>query len=154
MNANIPGVLSEINSDSTGIASCNSQIAAIEAGGGDPDALLDERDGLLSSLSNDVNVQYNENANGQISVFLQNGQALVEGDNSWNLNAVDNPSNSNYSDITLEGSTGNCEWRHHQRAARGSSPGARYGRTQVQLQPRRDCRKSHQQSELPVSTRL
>ena len=105
MNSTISDTIAEINKYSMDIAALNDQITQIELGGGMANDLRDKRLELMNKISNDVNVQFYESANGAVNVFLANGKALVEESTSWDLTTVSNPANSNFSDIIFDGYT-------------------------------------------------
>jgi len=84
----------KVNQLTSQIATLNQQIAGFEAQNGPESALdlRDQRDALLQQLAQYVNFDTVETSNGQISVFLKNGLALVNGSNTLELKALTNPS--------------------------------------------------------------
>ncbi len=105
MNSTIVDNLDTINKMTSTLADYNSQIMQIEMNGGSANDLRDKRQDLLNQLSNMMNIQSYEDSKGALNIYLGNGKALVQGETSWNLDAVSNPSNSNYADIVINGST-------------------------------------------------
>ncbi len=84
VNRNIESSVSEINSIAESIARINEDIviASGQSGGSAPNDLLDQRDHLLTQLSEYVDVTAVEQDDGSLSVFIGNGQPLVLGINS------------------------------------------------------------------------
>ena len=75
------------------MADYNSKIVYAESAGGNASALRDKRTELLKNISGMLDVNYIENANGALYITLpENGKALVEGSNSWQLAVQRNPS--------------------------------------------------------------
>lgn len=94
-----------INSLSQGLAELNQSIAvAIGAGQGDlPNNLLDARDEALRELSEYVNVAvFPTGADGQVNVFVGNGQPLVLGSSSNQLDVTLNPSDTERKEIVMQ----------------------------------------------------
>ena len=83
LNGSISAIATEISSLGQSIANLNTAItAAVSASGsvaGQPNDLLDQRDLLLDKLAAITNITTVDQADGSISVFLGNGQALVVG---------------------------------------------------------------------------
>lgn len=87
--------VSDINSDAKQLAKLNDEIAKIHGRTGDlPADLLDQRDQLLSNLSEKIGIRVNENTEtGRVDVTLSNGMSLVNGNQ---LNTLDaSPSSEN-----------------------------------------------------------
>jgi flagellar hook-associated protein 1 FlgK len=79
VNNRITGDVTQINSFAASIATLNQQIVVGTAQGGNspPNELLDQRDQLVSSLSQLVGVTTTTDADGSLNVFVGNGQPLV-----------------------------------------------------------------------------
>ena len=103
MNGAVSDTVNDINTYTENIASLNAQIAQIEVNGGIASDLRDRRSDLLSKLSNAVNVQFYEDEHGATNVYLANGTSLVQGDSSWDLDTVSEPS-SNFFDVVMKDS--------------------------------------------------
>ena len=71
--------VSQINTLASNIATLNQQIAAATTSGQTPNQLLDQRDTLITQLSQYVSVQTLPQSNGSEDVYIGNGQALVSG---------------------------------------------------------------------------
>lgn len=81
VNGEVKTITSQISAVANSIASLNQSIAEKRASGeGDPpNDLLDQRDEALRKLSELVSVQVNKEDDGDINVFIGNGQPLVVG---------------------------------------------------------------------------
>ena len=83
LNTNINGAITadvqQINSIGASISKLNQQIVVgtAQAGGQPPNDLIDQRDQLLSNLSQLVGVTTNVDGTGALNVFVGNGQPLV-----------------------------------------------------------------------------
>jgi flagellar hook-associated protein 1 FlgK len=103
-NTRITSDVQQINSVSTQIATLNQQIAG--AGNGPaPNALLDQRDQLVSGLSQLAGVTTTSNSDGSINVFVGSGQPLVLDSTSYSLKTV--PNQFNASQLEVANSNGN-----------------------------------------------
>jgi flagellar hook-associated protein 1 len=96
INASISADVTQINSDSSSIAKLNNQIAIATANGGGqpPNDLIDQRDQLVSNLSQLVGVSTTTDKNGAVNVFIGNGQALVLQNTATALTTVPNQFNA------------------------------------------------------------
>ena len=100
----LEAAVSEINSLSQSLTQLNQSIAvAVGAGQGDqPNALLDERDEALRQLSEYVTVSvFPEGTSGQLNVFIGNGQPLVLGNSSAQMQAVTSPTDVTQKEVAL-----------------------------------------------------
>jgi flagellar hook-associated protein 1 FlgK len=79
INQSIQSDVSQINTIATSIVGLNKQIETATAGSKSepPNDLIDQRDQLVSNLSQLVGVSTTTDANGALNVFYGNGQALV-----------------------------------------------------------------------------
>ena len=88
VNGQITSTVNSINSAISNIAAINQKIAQVDTNT-NPNALLDQRDGLVSTLSGLLGVTGVVEANGTMSVYASNGQALVSGgDHKGDLHAL------------------------------------------------------------------
>lgn len=89
VNSQMSVMVSDINNLAQSIADLNTEIvrASGQAGGGSPNDLLDQRDRLITKLSEYTNVSTNEQSDRSVNVFIGSGQALVLG-SSYNTMAV------------------------------------------------------------------
>jgi len=82
----------EVSSIASSIAELNQNIVLQRglAGGQPPNSLLDQRDRLVSQLSELVSVNTNESSDGSLNVFIGNGQTLVLGSQARTLSTIRN----------------------------------------------------------------
>ena len=109
VNDQISGSVSQINTYASKIASLNQQIGMMSAvaGGQPPNDLLDQRDQLVSDLSQIVDVKVLEQDNGKYNVFMGNGQSLVTGDQAATVKAVASAADPTRTTVALVGLAGN-----------------------------------------------
>ena len=94
--------VTEINSLAGQIASLNGQITdGIAASGQTPNQLMDQRDQLISQLSQYVGVSTTAEGNGAVDVYIGSGQALVIGSTAAQLTTLQNGYDAAVSDIGL-----------------------------------------------------
>ncbi len=85
--------ITEVNRITSAIASLNAQISSNEASTSQESLTLrDQRDLLLTQLSENLSFQTFQENNGQVNVCLSNGFALVSGTTSRELDFVETPS--------------------------------------------------------------
>ncbi|TAL86742.1 MAG: flagellar hook-associated protein FlgK [Rhodanobacter sp.] len=84
INSQVTSTVSGINSTISNIADLNQQISQV-SGTGKPNALLDQRDALVQTLSGYLGVNAINQSDGTVSVYSSNGQALVSGNNAYPL---------------------------------------------------------------------
>jgi flagellar hook-associated protein 1 len=79
INGGITSDVQQINSIAASIATLNQQIVVgtAQAGGQAPNDLVDQRDALVSSLSQIVGISTTTDSNGALNVFIGTGQPLV-----------------------------------------------------------------------------
>lgn len=106
VNTQITADVQQINSVSTQISALNQQIAASAGSGQAPNALLDQRDELVSNLSQLVGVTTTSNSDGSINVYIGNGQPLVLDGNTYALSTVPNQFNASQLEIASASSDG------------------------------------------------
>jgi len=106
VNTRITADVAQINSISTQIASLNQQIAESSGSGQQPNELLDQRDQLVSSLSQLVGVTTTTNNDGSLNVFVGNGQPVVLDQNSYSLSTVANTFNASQLEVASSASDG------------------------------------------------
>jgi flagellar hook-associated protein 1 FlgK len=109
INAGITADVSQINSLSASIASVNKQIvvATADGSGQPPNQLLDQRDSLVSNLSNLVGVTTSTDGNGALNVFTGNGEPLVLQGVATTLTTVPNQFNASQLEISTATNGGN-----------------------------------------------
>jgi flagellar hook-associated protein 1 FlgK len=98
----------DITSLSKSIAELNTQIAAGFANTGQPpNDLLDQRDKLLDELSTHINVNAVAQSDGQVNIFIGNGQPLVVGGVGATITTTANPYDPNRHGLALSSANGN-----------------------------------------------
>jgi len=109
VNEQIVGSVDQINTYASKIASLNQQISQISAmaGGQPPNDLLDQRDQLVSELSQVVDVKVLQQDNGKYNVFIATGQSLVTGDYAATMAAVNSAADPSRKAVALQGFAGN-----------------------------------------------
>ena len=100
VNTRISGDVTQINSIAQSIGQLNQQIVSATAGGQAPNTLLDQRDQLVSNLSQLVGVTTTTDSNGGLNVFVGNGQPLVLQEVTTKLTTVPDPFNASQLDIS------------------------------------------------------
>ena len=90
LNGQITSSVSQINSYAKQIAALNDQIVQAQANNPNqaPNALLDQRDQLVNQLSQEIRVSTIKQSDGSLNVFIGNGQSLVLGNQTTQLQAV------------------------------------------------------------------
>ena len=100
-NREISNDVTELNNDLAQMADYNDKIVQIENSGGTAADLRDKRTELLKNISQIVDVNYYEEANGSLNVYISNGRSLVEGTNVWNLDVKINTNNASFYDVVF-----------------------------------------------------
>jgi flagellar hook-associated protein 1 len=106
VNTRITADVNQINSIGTQISTLNTQIAQNTGSGQAPNQLLDQRDQLVSNLSQLVGVTTTSNTDGSINVYLGNGQPLVLDQNTYQLSTVPNQFNASQLEVASTASDG------------------------------------------------
>ena len=109
VNARITADVTQINSIAASISTLNKQIVigTAENGGQAPNALLDQRDQFVSSLSKLVGISTTTDSNGALNVFVGNGQPLVLQGQTTSLTTVPNQFNASQLEISTSALNGN-----------------------------------------------
>jgi len=105
-NTEISDAVTQLNGYLSQMADYNNKITQIEISGGSAADLRDKRTELLRNISQIVDVNYYEEANGQLNIYISNGRSLVEGENVWNLDVEVNPAISTNYDIVFADAPG------------------------------------------------
>jgi flagellar hook-associated protein 1 FlgK len=93
--------LTSVNSIVSAIGDLNQQIVESSSVQGDANMMLDQRTELLKSLSNLVDINYVQDTNGNIKVFLADGNMLVDGTMTRELTLVTGIADPSVSDIVF-----------------------------------------------------
>ena len=103
LESQLSGDVAQVNTLASNIASLNQQIAAQSASGQTPNQLMDQRDKLITQLSQYVSVQTATESNGSMDVYVGTGQALVTGGNAAKLSTVAGSYDPSQLDIAISG---------------------------------------------------
>ena len=109
LNEQITGSVEQINTYAKQIAGLNQQISMMTAaaGGQPPNDLLDQRDQLVSELSQIVDVKVLQQDSGKYNVFIGTGQSLVVGDQAAQMRAIASSADPTRQAVALVGIAGN-----------------------------------------------
>jgi len=105
IDSNIEGAVEEINRLSENMVDLNQKIIQMESGGHMANDYRDQRDLVLKELSELIEIDSFEDANGGVTVSVGSGQALVEGTHTYKLSTQTDA--SGHQDITWLDSSGN-----------------------------------------------
>lgn len=105
VNQQLSDSANQINSYSQQIAKLNDEITRLRGSGGEPNALLDQRDQLVTELNQIVGVQVMQQDGDAYTVSFANGLTLVQGSNAYQVEAV--PSSGDPSRLTIGYNRGN-----------------------------------------------
>ncbi|HEY2782922.1 MAG TPA: flagellar hook-associated protein FlgK [Steroidobacteraceae bacterium] len=107
VNSRITADVTQINSIAKAISTLNNQIVTgtAQQGGQQPNELLDQRDQLVSNLSQLVGITTTTDTNGALNVFVGNGQPLVLQGQVHSLTTVPNQFNATQLEISTSASS-------------------------------------------------
>ncbi|HVO19375.1 MAG TPA: flagellar hook-associated protein FlgK [Anaeromyxobacter sp.] len=97
----VAGDVSEVNSLASQVASLNGQIRAASASGAQPNDLLDARQKAIDQLAQLTGATVVPTSEGDASLFLPGGAALVSSLQAATLSAVPDPSNNGHLALNL-----------------------------------------------------
>lgn len=106
VNQRLRLAVDDINRLAAAIANVNDRIAATSAGGPASPDLLDERDRLVLSLSEQVSVTTSLQDDGTMSVFIGSGQSLVVGNRAQGLSVKGSEFDPTRLNIVYDGDAG------------------------------------------------
>ncbi|HGY9618770.1 TPA: flagellar hook-associated protein FlgK [Pseudomonas putida] len=105
VNSNMAGIADQVNNLTKTIAELNTQITRVGATAGQPNDLLDQRDGAVRELNKLIGTDVVERE-GNYDVYLKNGQALVLGKTTQTLGVEPSAADPTRSSLILNrGST-------------------------------------------------
>jgi flagellar hook-associated protein 1 FlgK len=109
VNSRISADVTQINSIASAISTLNKQIVVGTAqdGGQPPNELIDQRDQLVSNLSQLVGITTTTETNGALNVFVGNGQPLVLQGQTTQLTTVANAFNASQLELSTSALNGN-----------------------------------------------
>ena len=105
VNGNLTTSVTQLNSYATTLAQLNTQIVSASGNGSGqpPNALLDQRETLLNQISQLANVSVLNQPNGAVSVFIGQGQALVNGATAATLAVQSSTTDPSHLQVTMNG---------------------------------------------------
>ncbi|MCR4539017.1 flagellar hook-associated protein FlgK [Pseudomonas sp. 18.1.10] len=106
VNSQIDDQVSQVNDLTEQIAGLNKKISLSDALGSTSNTLLDQRDLLVSQLSELVDVDVTTQDNGSYTVSLSNGLALVSGNSSFDLQTAVSASDPTQTVVTYVDAAG------------------------------------------------
>jgi flagellar hook-associated protein 1 FlgK len=96
LDARLAGSLSEVNSLSQSVARLNAEIRSARAGGGEPNDLLDARQKAVDQLATLTGATPVPTSDGDLSLFLPGGTALVTSMSAATLSAAGDAANGGH----------------------------------------------------------
>lgn len=90
---NILNIVSQVNDYLSQVADLNRQITSIADDRGETNLLKDNRTDVLNKISNIIDMQYFEDDNGSVNIFLADGRPLITGESVLKLAGKSNLSN-------------------------------------------------------------
>ena len=108
-NQQLRSTVAEINALADSLAQVNQDVSAalVSNPNNPPNDLLDERDRLLSQLSEKIGITSIQQGDGSLNVLIGSGQPLVVGGQVQRLEVQFDPLNPNRLDVAFAGLTGN-----------------------------------------------
>jgi len=107
VNQQVQAQVNTVNGISQQIAALNKQIAQTEASSTQPaNDLRDQREQLVQQLNQSVKASVVQTGDGQYNIYVGNGQALVQGDKSYQLAAVGSQYDPNQLSVGYKGPAG------------------------------------------------
>jgi flagellar hook-associated protein 1 FlgK len=101
VSSQLSSAVAGVNSLTQGIAGLNTRIAAMQGSGQTPNDLLDQRDRLISQLSEQVQVTRIDSTDGTTAVFVAGGQSLVLGSEASSFQLTQDPADPTHSALSL-----------------------------------------------------
>jgi len=106
LDRQVTAEVSEINDMTKRIAQLNKEIHGSEPGVSLANDLRDSRDKLVRELSQKLDVTVVDELNGQLSLTMNNGQALILGQTAFTLSTQLNGDNKGFKDVFLDNGAG------------------------------------------------
>jgi len=120
----INGIVNEVNTDAANMASLNAQIRTARAGGAQPNDLLDARRQLQDKLTALTGAQPVMDSQGDVSMALPGGTALVSQDRAAQLSTIPDSSNRGHLSLRITRADGSGPVSLPTSAAGGAIGGA------------------------------
>jgi flagellar hook-associated protein 1 FlgK len=106
INGSIKGTVDDINAITEQIVELNEKISSIEVSADMANDFRDQREALLDELADKIGISFLEDEIGQVSIFLENGNPLVQARMKWDLAVEVNVANENFYDVSWDDGTG------------------------------------------------
>jgi len=107
INSQLGSEATVVSQLASNIADLNAKIASVSTpGSGTPNDLLDQRDKCIDELATHVTVNTVKQGDGQVNIFIGNGQALVLGCNATKVVAVPNEYDPSQKKLVIQSDTG------------------------------------------------
>lgn len=106
INAEVVSTIDDVNLLVKQITALNIQVKQAQFSGQNANDLRDTRQGLVNELATKIDVHTIENDEGQMTIFVGDGKALVEGELSGSLRGVFSPDNEGFVNVSFVSSTG------------------------------------------------
>jgi flagellar hook-associated protein 1 FlgK len=120
----INGIVNEVNTDAANMASLNAQIRSARASGAEPNDLLDARQQLQDKLTELTGAQPVTDSQGDVSMALAGGTALVSQDRAAQLSTIPDSSNRGHLSLRITRADGSGPVSLPTSAAGGAIGGA------------------------------
>jgi flagellar hook-associated protein 1 FlgK len=109
VDAQLTGSVAEVNGLAKQVADLNGQVRASRALGAEPNDLLDARQKAVDRLAELTGVAPVATSDGDVSLFLPGGSALVSGSQASSLSTLSDPANSGHLAVRLVGPSGGAQ---------------------------------------------
>ncbi len=106
INAEVVSVIDEVNLLVGQITSLNSEVKRAQFAGQNANDLRDERQSLINELAAKIDIQTIEESNGQTTIFVGGGKALVEGELGGSLRGVASTDNKGFVNVSFVSANG------------------------------------------------
>ncbi len=106
INDEIVSTISDANFLVKQITSLNVEVKKAQFAGQNANDLRDERQGLINELAAKIDIKTIENSNGQTTIFVGGGKALVEGELSGSLRGLSSPDKGGFVDVAFVSANG------------------------------------------------
>lgn len=93
--------INDVNLLAGQISALNAEVKKAQFSGQNANDLRDTRQGLINELAAKIDIQTVENSNGEITIFVGSGKALVEGELSGNLRGIASADNSGFVNVSF-----------------------------------------------------
>lgn len=101
INTEISDSVAAINSLSSNLAAVNDSIRLVKAAGSVSNELLDQRDQILEQLAGHINFTTDIQSDGQVNVFIGQGEPLIVGQTAYRMSAEPNPKDITETNVYL-----------------------------------------------------